>query len=103
MRNLAGEFDQAMVESTQLIRPYINHIMHLTGRMVDDALNARWHQLMDRMDERAQVMKQVAILAGDGDAHMVVSLSKALRESDHAMNRIMAHAIITARGGDTTP
>ncbi len=97
MRSFSQEVEQSLVESTQIIRPYIDHIMQLTARMVDDALNGRWHELMDRMDERAQVMKQVAIMAGDSDTRLVMTLSKSISESEQAMNRIMAHAIASAR------
>lgn len=96
MRGLSN-LEHSLDDAGLLMRPYVEHIMQLTARMVDDALHSRWHQLLDRMDERAQVMKQVAIMAGARDAQRVLALSRAITESEQAMNRIMAHAIASAR------
>jgi hypothetical protein len=97
MPNLTNEVEHPLLDAPQLLEPYVEHILALTAGMVRNALHDQWYELMDRMDERAQAMQQLTIMAADSDSRIVAALGKAVAESERAMNTIMAHAIASAR------
>jgi hypothetical protein len=85
------------VMARQLMLPYLERILESTNNMVRLALHEQWYELLDCMDERAQLMQQLSIMATDRDDRLVSALSKSVCESERAMNKIMAHAIACAR------
>ncbi len=97
MHATSRESERLMALDRQMMRPYLEHILELTSEMAQLALHERWYELMDRMDERAQVMWQLLIMAGDEDFGTVAALRQSVAESDQSMNRIMAHAVASAR------
>ncbi|MGD9842500.1 MAG: hypothetical protein AB7F79_07490 [Steroidobacteraceae bacterium] len=96
MRSLTIE-SMSEAAARQLMMPYLERILELTNKMAQLALQEEWYELLDCMDERAQLMQQLSLMATDRDDKVVAALSKSVCESERAMNKIMAHAIISAR------
>ena len=84
----------------QLMRPYLDQVLDLTARMSQLAMRGRWFELMERMDERAQVMQQLPLLASTDDIGMLLNLQHAVMESDRAMNTVMSLALTGSHGQD---
>ena len=79
-----------------LMKPYLDYLDELNMEIVRLAAEEQWYPLMDRMDERAQVMQQVSLLATDADMGLMMTLTHSVAESDRAMNTIMSLALAAA-------
>lgn len=71
-------------------------VLECTHRLVESALQSDWIQVLDGMEHRRKLLDE-ATLSMRADSPTLVAMHAAINESERAMAKVVAHAIVSAR------
>ncbi len=96
MNDQSGMNSVTCSQVTTNVCQLLQGVLSATDGLVEDALQGRWTQVLDGVEQRRRVMQDLMDAGSVSDSN-VAALEAAVTESEQAIMRVVAHAIASSR------